>query len=272
VTLLRRTASSYLARRAGPAISSTIPPPDVSRYDAAQVAFAARAWTLKAEEEYRSAAVFAEIVAGCLQLGAPVDLLAPLSRVVQDEIAHASLCLDLSVRFGAPPPAADLSRVNARLAAHGSDRGRQALSLLLFEGAVGETVSVALFRAGRRGAREPCTRAALSAILRDEARHSTLCWHAAAELWPECSAEARDALQRDLSRSLGAFEQGAALPALRRLEAGTPFDPALAELGVIPPEVRVEAFYGAVEGVALPRLTRLGLDGRRAWEERYRTA
>ncbi len=272
MTRIRRTSSSYLARRAGPPISGTLPEPDVSGYDAAQVAFAARAWTLKAEEEYRSAAVFAEIVAGCLHLGAPVDLLAQLARVVQDEIAHATLCLDLSVRFGAPAPAADLSRVDARLAVHGSDRGRQALSLLLFEGAVGETVSVALFRAGRRGAREPCTRAALSAIMKDEARHSTLCWHAAAELVPGCSPEVRDALQRDLSRSLGAFEQGAALPALRRLEAGAPFDPTLAELGVIPPEVRVEAFYGALEGVALPRLTRLGFDGRRAWEERYRAA
>ncbi len=131
---------------------------------------------------------------------------------------------------------------------------------------------VGLFRAGRRGAREPCTRAALSAILRDEARHATLCWHAAVELVPECSDEVRELLQRDLSRSLGAFEQGAALPALRRLEAGDgAVDPALVELGVIPPELRVDAFYQAIEGVALPRLTRLGFDGRRAWEERYRS-
>ena len=41
---------------------------------------------------------------------------------------------------------------------------------------------------------------------------------------------------------------------------------------MIPPEVRVEAFYGALEQVALPRLGRLGFDARRAWEERYRTA
>lgn len=110
---LRRTASSYLARRGGPSLSSALPPPDVSRYDPAHVAFAARAWTLKAEEEYRSAAVFAEIVAGCLHLGAPLDLTAALERVVRDEIAHATLCLDLSVRFGAPPPAAE-SRARPR--------------------------------------------------------------------------------------------------------------------------------------------------------------
>ncbi len=270
MSLLRRSASAYLARLAGPPLASALPEPDLSRYSPSQVRFAARAWTLKAEEEHRSAAVFAEIDAGCLELGAPVDLLSALARVVEDEIAHAALCFDLSVRFGAPRPAASLDRVSARLAAHAPDRERQALAMLLFEGAVGESVSVALFRAGRRGAREPCTRAALSAILRDEARHSHLCWQAAAELLPACSAEVREILERDVARSLGAFEQAAALPALRRLEAGEAVDPAVVELGVIPPEVRIEAFYDAIEAVALPRLSRLGLDGRRAWEERYR--
>jgi hypothetical protein len=36
------------------------------------------------------------------------------------------------------------------------------------------------------------------------------------------------------------------------------------------PEVRVETFYWAVERLVVPRLTRLGLDGVRAWEDRYR--
>jgi hypothetical protein len=34
--------------------------------------------------------------------------------------------------------------------------------------------------------------------------------------------------------------------------------------------VRVETFYAAVERLVVPRLTRLGLDGRRAWNDRYR--
>jgi hypothetical protein len=268
--LLRRSGSAYLRRHEGSHLAAALPAPDLARYDASQVAFASRAWTLKAEEEHRSAAVFAEIVAGCLHLCAPLDLVATLARIVRDEIAHAALCLDLSVRFGAPPPTAAPGRVRARLDALGPDRERQALVLLLFEGAVGETVSVGLFRAGRRGAREPCTRAALTAILRDEARHARACWHAAAELVPRCSAALREQLERDLSRSFGAFEQAAALPALRRLEAGQAVDPALVELGVIPPEARVEAFYQAIEALALPQLSLLGFDSRRAWEERYR--
>jgi hypothetical protein len=49
-------------------------------------------------------------------------------------------------------------------------------------------------------------------------------------------------------------------------------DPAHGALGVLHPEARVEAFHQAVERHVLPRLTRPGLDGRRAWEERYRAA
>jgi hypothetical protein len=58
-------------------------------------------------------------------------------------------------------------------------------------------------------------------------------------------------------------------PALRRLHAGERFDPALGALGVLSPEARVEAFYTAVERLVVPRLTRLGLDGAAAWNDRY---
>lgn len=268
--MLRR-ASPALARRGGRAIAALLPAPDLGAWPADQVAIAARAWTLRAEEEYRSAAVFAEIVAACLDTGAPVDVVGPIARIVDDEIAHAALCLDLAARFGAPAPVASLERVRARLAVHAGDRALQALSLLLFEGAVGESVSVRLFRAGRRAAREPCTRAALGAILRDEARHATVCWLASAELLAELPAPARGALEEDLARSLGAFERSAALPALQSLEAGRTVDPALRALGVLSHEDRVDAFYAGIERVVLPRLTRLGFDAPRLWAERYRT-
>jgi len=268
---VRRSASPALARRSGSALAASLPAPDLARWGAEHVAVAARAWTLRAEEEYRSAAVFAEIVAACLDTGAPVDVVGALARIVGDEIAHATLCLDLAARLGAPAPVASLDRVRARLAVHAGDRAVQALSLLLFEGAVGESVSVRLFRAGRRAAREPCTRAALGAILRDEARHSTICWLASAELLATLPAAARGALEEDLARSLGGFEQSAALPALQSLEAGRSVDPALRELGVLSYEDRVEAFYAGIERVALPRLARLGFDAPRLWADRYRS-
>jgi len=82
----------------------------------------------------------------------------------------------------------------------------------------------------------------------------------------------RDALQRAAAGTLAASEQQIALPVLRRLDAGEPFDPALAELGVLAPEARVEAFYAAIEQLVVPRLDRIGLDGSQAWRDRYRAA
>jgi hypothetical protein len=129
-----------------------------------------------------------------------------------------------------------------------------------------------LFRAGRRAAVEPLTRAALTSILGDEVRHARLGWSALAALWPALDGAERAALQREAAAGLGALERTVALPALRRLDAGESFDPAYAALGVLAPESRVDAFYQAVERLVIPRLGRLGLDGEAAWRERYRVS
>lgn len=126
----------------------------------------------------------------------------------------------------------------------------------------------ALARAARAAA--PLARAALGAILHDEVRHQRLGWTALGAAWPALSTEQRAVLQREAAAGLAACERQTAVPALRWLEAGRAFDPAYAALGVLHPELRVETFYKAVERLVVPRLTRLGLDGERAWSERYR--
>ncbi len=258
MTELRRSDSAHLERFAGAPLARGVPAPDLAGYAGEHVALAARAWTMKAEEEYRSAALFNEIVRALIHRGAPLDLQSAFGRVVSDELAHATLCLDLAARFGAPVPRLALERVTARV-----DVG--VVMLVLFEGAIGETVSAALFHAGRSGTREPCTRAALGIILADEARHARLCWRAAELLITD-----RDALDDELARSFAWFERDGVLPALRRLDAGEMLDDELVALGVIPPERRVEAFYRTIERVVIPRLAMLGLDGQRAWDRRYR--
>ena len=139
------------------------------------------------------------------------------------------------------------------------------MSLLLLEVAIGETISRMLFRAGKRSAREPLMRVALGAILSDEVQHQRFGWTALAALWPMLNAGRRTALQREAAAGLAGCERQTAVPALRCLDEGRPFDPAYAALGVLHPELRVEVFYDAVERLVVPRLTRLGLDGARAW-------
>ena len=227
-------------------------------------------WTRKAEEEFRSAAVFLEIAAGLTEAGAPLDLLAALADVVRDEVEHSAMCRDLAETFSAPEPAADVRSALPRLGAYAPQRKMRALALLLFEGAVGETISAMLFHASRQAAQEPCAKSALASILRDEARHARLCWEGVETMLPDTTPHERSVLQEDLRRSFGAYERGIVLPVLERLEAGIETDPDAFALGVIPPEGRVDTIYRGIEGVILPRLTRLGFDGGAAWANRYR--
>jgi hypothetical protein len=264
---LALSTSRYLVRRRPAPLGARLPAPALGGHAPEHVAFAARAWTMKAEEEHFSAAIFADALSYLVDAEVPIDLLGGLHRVVGDELRHVELCLDLAECFQAPVPVArHLPREPVPTAP--AERRARGRSILLVEGAIGETISSALFAAGRRGAEEPCTRAALGSILRDEVLHARFFWEALAALEPD--ARDREALHREASAALGRIETTYILPVLRRLEQGVPFEPAWAVLGIIPPELRVETYYRAIEGRVIPRLDRLGLDGGTAWANRYR--
>lgn len=244
--------------------------PSLDGYDPATVRLAAAAWPLRAAEELRSARVF-RALAHAAGDGPLADWAPDLRHAAADEVRHARLCCDVGARLGAPPPRHDSGIVRARLAALPTPRARLS-HLLLVEAAMGETVSMTLFRAGRRAAVEPLTHDALSSILVDEVRHAELGWAALGALWPLLDDGERAALAVEAARGLGGLEQQEATPAPQPLDGGAPFDPALAGLGVLAPAARAQAFYEAVERQIVPGLTALGIDGALVWRDRYRSA
>ncbi len=246
-----------------------LPAPDLAPYGGAQVKFAIAAWPMRAAEELRSARIFRALRQASLAAGMPEPWPARFESGMRDELRHARLCVSVGARLGAPRPTYDARPVRARLATL-DDPLLRTTSLLLVELAIGETISTYLFRAARRGAVEPLTRAALGEIVGDEVRHQRLGWAGFSALWPTLPDALRADAQREASRGLAACEQQTARPAIEWLQQKRPFDPAYASLGVLHPEARVEAFYFAVERFVVPRLTRLGLDGTGAWERRYR--
>ena len=250
------------------ALIRELPDAQLGGFDAAQVAFAAAAWPMRAAEELRSALIFRALARAAGTVGAWTSWLPAFADAVRDEVRHARLCAEVGAGLGAPPPRYDATPVRRRLARLIEPRARAA-ALLLVEVAMGETISMSLFRAGRRAAKEPRTRAALSAILEDEVRHQQLGWSGLSAFAPTLAADERRELEREATSALGAFEQQIAVPALRRLDAAAPFDPAWQALGVINPEARAEAFYAVLEQVVLPRLASVGIDGTRAWRDRY---
>jgi hypothetical protein len=250
--------------------STTLPDPSVGAYTEAQIRFAASAWPLRAAEELRSARIFHALKCGARASGLDHEWIQRLGDGVRDEIRHAKLCAEVGARFGAAPPEHDAQRARARVAPLKPSLFR-VTALLIVEIAMGETISTSQFRAGRMAATEPLTRAALEAVLRDEVRHASLGWEALSAILPGLPASLREGVDEEVRRAFAGFENQIAVPALRRLERGEPFDPAWAALGVIHPEQRVQSFYEAVEDHVQPRLARLGIDGARAWSNRYRS-
>jgi hypothetical protein len=250
---------------------SDLPAPVLAPYTEAQLRFATVAWPMRAAEELRSARIFRALT----QASRAVDLTHPwparFASAVRDEVRHARLCATVGAALGAPVPMYDARPVKARLAGVPEPLERL-LSLLVIEVAIGETISMYLFRAVRRTSIEPLTRAALRSIVGDEVRHQRLGWQGLAFLWPTLPETMRAFLQREATRGLAMCEQQTARPAMLWLREKKPFDPAYAALGVLHPESRIEAFYFAVERFVTPRLTSLGLDGDVAWKNRYRGA
>jgi len=252
-------------------LPTDLPAAVLEPYTEAQIRFAGAAWPMRAAEELRSALIFRALSRAAHLAGMPDPWPTRFDESVRDEVRHARLCLAVGRRLGAPAPAYDARPVQARLADLPGPLLRAA-SLLLVEIAMGETISMYLFRAGHRAAVEPLARATLRAILGDEVRHQRLGWTGLTSLWPMLNVPLRAAIQKEAARGLGACERQTARPALRWLETRQAFDPAYAALGVLHPEARVEAFYAAIERLVVPRLTRLGLDGEMAWKNRYREA
>ena len=159
----------------GVAAAPALPPVDLTGFTAAQVAFAAAAWPMRAAEELRSALIFRALTraAGAAQL--PEPWTKRFAAMVLDEVGHARLCAAVGSRLGAERPRYDARPVRARLAAL-ADPMVRTTGILLVEAAIGETISMVLFRVARRTVSEPLTRAVLTAILADEVRHQRNGW------------------------------------------------------------------------------------------------
>ncbi len=249
--------------------TTDLPDPLLAPYRDAHVRFAITAWPMRAAEELRSALVFRTLARAARDAGMPEPWPSRFDAAMRDELRHSRLCAQVGRQLGALAPEYDARPVRARMATLGDPLTRLA-ALLLVEVAIGETISMYLFRACRRATVEPLTRAALGMILADEVRHQRLGWTGLGALWPTLGEALRERLQREAARGLAGCERQTARPALLWLQKGQPFDPAYAALGVLHPEARVEAFYAAIEHLVVPRLTRLGLDGPLAWRDRYR--
>lgn len=215
-----------------------------------------RSFVLRALDEQRSLLAFSELMSELCEVGAPIDVIGSLARVVRDEALHVDLCDRVVKALGgwderAPEP--QWVRSDKKLPLR-----RRVLATVLGSLCAGETISVQMIRGVRESATDPVVHAVLTRMLADESFHSRFGWW-----WLESMPlddDERAWADRYLSRLLPHLAAQLAPRESTRAYVASPF-------GSMSTEERGEAFLTAIEKTILPGFDRAGLSASAIWAD-----
>ena len=231
------------------------------------------AWSSRVSAEYRSMVVFSELLARMPEAGLPLEVSCAASRLIADEARHTEHCARLAEALGGHAEAT-VTDDELRLA-------DPSLSARLFVArwtasmfCVGESGSVGLLQALAREATDPCVRAVLADLLRDESLHDRFGWALARAVFPLLTDDEREWVGADLAFAFAHYDRQNGR-SLRPDGAPMPDDPdgadayAGASHGVVAPTRFARAWYERVDAVILPGLAALGVPAYEAWALRH---
>jgi hypothetical protein len=146
-----------------------------SRFDAALVQSARRAWTTGALSEYSTAATFNALLGELLAARAPVDLIGMAGAFVADEMVHTELNARMATALGGAAP----MLVDFDALVTGIDPNRPRMERIAARAArlvIGEALSVPLLSHNAALASHPLTQAVLARLAHDEPAHAHFAW------------------------------------------------------------------------------------------------
>lgn len=166
-------ASAPLARFAGDLRGESVAPPaDLDRYDFAEREHARQTWAARIVDEYRSVAIFSELLHLLTDLEAPFAALCAVQHLIGDELRHTGWCADAAGWLGGHEDF-EIDLADIGLPPRGdTTKARRALDIVGRELVVGEEESITVLAAYRDAATDPSFRAILAGLLRDEVRHA----------------------------------------------------------------------------------------------------
>ena len=166
--LLRRFADD-LARTAPRPLPAR---PDLRAYATEDREAARLAWASRITDEYRSVAVFSELLGLLADLEAPYATLCAVQRLIGDELRHTHVMAQVVDWLGGRDDLAiDLSEMALPPRAEES-AARRAVRIVGRELVVAEEESIPVLAAYRNASTEPAIRAVFQLVLTDEARHA----------------------------------------------------------------------------------------------------
>lgn len=128
-------------------------------------------WLRQARTEYAAASLVAEMTHWLIALGLGPDLLVRATRVVSDEIRHATICRELYVHAGGATDAVELTPRQLRHADDANAPMHLRAITAVGELACEESVALGVFRMRLDNATDPVAEDVCRVILRDEATH-----------------------------------------------------------------------------------------------------
>ncbi len=232
-------------------------------YDARDCARGAKAWQLRALDEYRSQVAFSELLMELTECGFAFDVLGTAVRVVRDEARHVELCRRMVEALGGSTKIEETPtyiRSDKRLPLR-----VRVLRTLVGSLCIGETISVGLLNGVRANTADPLAKAVITCLLADESIHSRFGWTLLPMLLPTLTAAERADLDTTLPLYLSASAQvvKASAPVQESPLACAPANP----FGSLPASARADIFRESVENEVIRPFEALGVKARGAWEK-----
>ncbi len=227
---------------------------------------AAAQWAARAEAAHHTSARAAHLLASLLQLGAPLELVGALTRMVSDACRHTELCAKLSVMLGREPLIFTVACLEPL-----EDWGAIVIEVLVL-GGIARAIAMRTMEALHVVSTEPVPEQLALQLGEDDDAHAQLAWETLRWSLERLDAPSLLAVQRALPSLLAAVElRCGGGPELLDALAGLEVDIAPGEvenLGVLSQQQRALIFYDALSERLLPALDALGLNASAAWRRR----
>ncbi|MBA2539186.1 MAG: ferritin-like domain-containing protein [Deltaproteobacteria bacterium] len=131
------------------------------------------AWATRISDEYRSVAIFAELLGLLSDLEAPFPALCAVQRLIGDELRHTQMTVEVVDWLGGSSDLEiDLRDVGLPPRRASETPAARALRIVAREIVVGEEESIFALAAYRNATTDPAIRGVLEQILTDEVRHA----------------------------------------------------------------------------------------------------
>lgn len=170
------TPDRFLSRFVGD-LARTAPRPMPARpslaYAADDMETARLAWAMRIADEYRSVAVFAELLRLLSDLEAPFAALCTVHRLIGDELRHTQMTVEVVEWLGGRADLEiDLANLGLPQRAAGETAAMRALRIVARELVVVEEESIYALAAYRDATTDPAIKRVFAQILADEVRHA----------------------------------------------------------------------------------------------------